>query len=110
MLERLERLVEVLAWDHIVGGVVFIELDTIRYDEVLKEVEDKYSFKETAVKDIGKAIHLNYMGKTFIITYNPKAKVVLEDMYVAFKTKIDDRILDNTGGKTKNDAEGQVVS
>jgi len=91
MLKRLESLVGVISNDIIEGGVIFIELDSITFDEVKQEVENKVGhFIETKkVKDMGKCITLSYAGKNFIITYNNEMKEKTDTMFIAFKTKID---------------------
>jgi hypothetical protein len=98
MLERFEQLVKVLPKDEVVEKVIFIELDSVRYEAFKNELEDKINtiVNEAHVEDIGKALQLQFMDYKFIVTQNKKAKTASDSLYVAFKILVDGGVQDSS--------------
>jgi hypothetical protein len=94
-LKNIEEIVLNLPTEKVIGRVVYIELDTINYEALKDNIDKTIDFgmpvlNESKVEDIGKCMHLNFMGHQILITCNKQAKEELDYFYIAFKTKIQD--------------------
>lgn len=106
-LKSLEGILGVLPRGVIESGVVFIELDSMNYESLKVDIDSTIQFGspilyEGKVEDIGRCLHLSYMGYRVLVTCNKQVKDRLEDYYVAFKTKIDDGVLDQPSTKAED--------
>lgn len=90
ILKTIEEVFTVLPIEKLAeGNTIFIELDSINYNLLNKEIGDKYTIlSEQNVPDIGKGMTLNFMGHNIIVAENKKVKTQLDTFYIAFKAKI----------------------
>jgi hypothetical protein len=102
MWEGIEELMEMFKPERIVGGNIFLELTGEKYDELIKETEEK-AIKVLGIQtvpDIGGCTKVSHKGYTVYITYSKNPKTSKETMYVGFKTKVDDGVKDSASSQT----------
>jgi hypothetical protein len=104
MLKFLEKLVEVFQRVPHEKNVLYVELDSVRYEDLLKEVEGmSESIEQKHVPDFGDCAILTFMGYKFIISCDKRLKTQQEVINIAFKIKPDDRAFDRPSSEAEND-------
>jgi hypothetical protein len=104
MLKLFEKLVEVFTTVQAEKNVLYVELDLIRYNALIKEIDEGYnlvsSIDKQKVPDFGECTILTYMGYKFIVSCNTKLKTQQELINIGFKIRPDDGIQDSTSSQT----------
>ena len=104
MLKLFEKLVEVFTTIQSEKNVLYVELDLVRYNALIKEVDEGYklvsSIDKQKVPDFGECTIITYLGYKFIVSCNTKLKTQQELINIGFKIRPDDGAKDSASSQT----------